>query len=266
MTNKIFKTIMILTICLGITLPSYAAISVSDGSAFMTKAEFMADVNNLSSRIAQLEIDFDKVLDTKINSYIEQKGFWQPTPQTFAVFGTTALNTMTNVKPFDVTDKTGSVKGVSILLKQDLITMMNDTGMCLMNLSYKANTTTDANMRWGYTGTKSDGDYYDSNLMLVVNFYETLTGSTTETLKASIVLGQNVGQMYSNDGVGTSYVNVIMLPKEEIVIPIMFFVNKDSKISWELVESYGFTGLSAAPDSKTNVSGVDIMIKDCVLY
>ena len=47
MLKKIFKTILVLSLCVGLTLPTNAAVSVSDGSAFVTKAEFAADLNNL---------------------------------------------------------------------------------------------------------------------------------------------------------------------------------------------------------------------------
>ena len=36
MISKIFKTILIFTIVVGISLPTNAAVSVSDGSAFVT--------------------------------------------------------------------------------------------------------------------------------------------------------------------------------------------------------------------------------------
>ena len=76
MIKRIFKTILILTICLGITLPTNAAVSVSDGSAFVTKAEFSADVNNLSNRMAQLENSLDAKIDSLVSSYLTRNGIW----------------------------------------------------------------------------------------------------------------------------------------------------------------------------------------------
>ena len=76
MIKRIFKSILILTICLGITLPTNAAVSVSDGSAFVTKAEFSADVNNLSNRMAQLENSLDAKIDSLVSSYLTRNGIW----------------------------------------------------------------------------------------------------------------------------------------------------------------------------------------------
>ena len=260
MFRKIFKTILILTICFGLTLPSNAAISVSDGSAFMTKTEFMADINNLSSRVAQLEITFDGTLDSKVSSYLEQKGFWKPKTQTFATDG----DRVTNQLPYNVTASTGATKDNVQLVRKTLVTSTSAAGMCLLNLSFKANTATTANMRWGYMGNKSGTYFADNNLMLVAHFYEKEQGATTETQKATLILGNSLGQIQSGDN--TTYVNIILLPKEEILMPTMFFVSKGSELIWALRESYAFTDLNGAPNRTGNLSGIDVYIRSCVVY
>ena len=84
MINKVFKTILILMICLGLTIPTNAAVSVSDGSAFVTKAEFAADLNNLSNRMAQLENSLDAKIDSLVSSYLTRNGIWNGAKQTLA--------------------------------------------------------------------------------------------------------------------------------------------------------------------------------------
>ena len=76
MLKKIFKTIFIISLCVGLTLPTNAAVSVSDGSAFVTKAEFAADLNNLSNRMAQLENSLDAKIDSLVSSYLTRNGIW----------------------------------------------------------------------------------------------------------------------------------------------------------------------------------------------
>ena len=76
MLKKIFKTIFIMSLCVGISLPTNAAVSVSDGSAFVTKAEFAADLNNLSNRMAQLENSLDAKIDSLVSSYLTRNGIW----------------------------------------------------------------------------------------------------------------------------------------------------------------------------------------------
>ena len=82
MLNRIFKTILVLSICVGISLPTNAAVSVSDGSAFVTKAEFAADLNNLSNRMAQLENSLDAKIDSLVSSYLTRNGIWNGAKQT----------------------------------------------------------------------------------------------------------------------------------------------------------------------------------------
>ena len=83
MLNRIFKTILVLSICVGISLPTNAAVSVSDGSAFVTKAEFAADLNNLSNRMAQLENSLDAKIDSLVSSYLTRNGIWNGARQDF---------------------------------------------------------------------------------------------------------------------------------------------------------------------------------------
>ena len=82
MLKKIFKTIFIMSLCVGISLPTNAAVSVSDGSAFVTKAEFAADLNNLSNRMAQLENSLDAKIDSLVSSYLTRNGIWNGAKQT----------------------------------------------------------------------------------------------------------------------------------------------------------------------------------------
>ena len=81
MSIKIFKKLVILILCMGLPLPTNAAVSVSDGSAFVTKAEFAADLNNLSNRMAQLENSLDAKIDSLVSSYLTRNGIWNGSNQ-----------------------------------------------------------------------------------------------------------------------------------------------------------------------------------------
>ena len=82
MLKKMLKTILVLSLCIGVVLPTNAAVSVSDGSAFVTKAEFAADLNNLSNRMAQLENSLDAKIDSLVSSYLTRNGIWNGGTQT----------------------------------------------------------------------------------------------------------------------------------------------------------------------------------------
>ena len=77
MLNRVFKTIFILSLCLGITLPSNAgSVDVSDGSAFVTKSELSYQLNNISKRMEQLENSLDSRIDEMVSSYLTRNGIW----------------------------------------------------------------------------------------------------------------------------------------------------------------------------------------------
>lgn len=82
MLKKIFKTIIIFSFILSTIIPTNAAVSVSDGSAFVTKAEFSADLNNLSNRMASLENSLDAKIDSLVSSYLTRNGIWNGAKQT----------------------------------------------------------------------------------------------------------------------------------------------------------------------------------------
>ena len=93
MLKKMFKTILVLSLCIGVVLPTNAAVSVSDGSAFVTKAEFAADLNNLSNRMAQLENSLDAKIDSLVSSYLTRNGIWNGAKQD--IKGTNGVLTLT---------------------------------------------------------------------------------------------------------------------------------------------------------------------------
>ena len=83
MINRVFKTIFILTLCLGITLPANAgSVNVSDGSAFITKSEMAYELNNLSQRMNDLENSLDSKIDKLVSSYLTRNGVWNGAKQT----------------------------------------------------------------------------------------------------------------------------------------------------------------------------------------
>ena len=81
---KILKFFISFSLILSVSLiNSLAAISVSDGSAFVTKAEFAADLNNLSNRMSSLENSLDAKIDSLVSSYLSRNGIWNGEKQTF---------------------------------------------------------------------------------------------------------------------------------------------------------------------------------------
>lgn len=76
------KKILAIFIIIMITIPSYARVSVSDGSAFISKNEFSRSLNNLSTRLSIMENNMDAKIDSLVSTYLSRNGIWSGEKQT----------------------------------------------------------------------------------------------------------------------------------------------------------------------------------------
>ena len=136
MVNRFVKKILCISICF-IQIASYASgISVSDGSAFITKSEMSYQLNNLSNRMSQLENSLDSKIDGLISSYLTRNGVWDGVKQT--LIKTTIVdywNTNTYPLSFDyrgILKTSALTQGVEYKLRSGswtLIDSCNKSGM-----------------------------------------------------------------------------------------------------------------------------------------
>ena len=80
------KKIVLIIIILSITMPSHSAVSVNDGSAFVTKAEFAANTNGLKERMSFVENSLDAKIDSLVSSYLSRNGIWNGESQKFLYY------------------------------------------------------------------------------------------------------------------------------------------------------------------------------------
>ena len=89
--KRISKICIVFLLIFAFNFYSFAAISVADGSSFVTKAEFSSDLNNLTNRISQMENSLDAKIDSLVSSYLSRNGIWNGAAQT--IKKNTAQNT-----------------------------------------------------------------------------------------------------------------------------------------------------------------------------
>ena len=73
---KLSKKIILFALIIVFPINSFAAVSVSDGSAFVSKSEFAASLNNISNRMSQIENTLDAKIDSLVSSYLSRNGIW----------------------------------------------------------------------------------------------------------------------------------------------------------------------------------------------
>ena len=229
MINKVFKTILVLTICLGLTIPTNAAVSVSDGSAFVTKAEFAADLNNLSNRMAQLENSLDAKIDSLVSSYLTRNGIWNGAKQDVSTF-------VQGIMPvaWQNTGTSAAIRfGNDELINTVIINELTKSGMLSGLVSYveDGSVHNDNNSRWGYLWPYQDSWPSDCGFNLTYEFYEEEASSSN--LRNVIMIGNCIGSVvYINSGTSSAgYANMtITLPSSYIQLPFTFFVSKGNKV------------------------------------
>ena len=78
---KLSKKIILFMLIIVFPIQSFAAVSVSDGSAFVSKSEFSASLNNMSNRISIIENTLDAKIDSLVSSYLSRNGIWNADKQ-----------------------------------------------------------------------------------------------------------------------------------------------------------------------------------------
>ena len=252
MYKKNIKSLLLIILCLSITIPTNAAISVSDGSAFVTKAEFSADLNNLSNRMAQLENSLDAKIDSLVSSYLTRNGIWNGSKQDMI----TTTYTIPTRGSFTVVSGTNDY---SVIGTNQQLFKANKSGMAYVNQSWVVASGYASN-RWRYGGLitmiSAGNGATDHKIFLTVYFRDI----TTNTLLVSWLLGSANGSPNSANEVDTKRVGLyIPVPGSQVYNSTIFFVNKD--------DTYGFNYqcglfLSAAHIDKTtyNFQDCDIVL------
>ena len=234
MLRKVFKTILVFTICFGITIPANAGnVSVSDGAAFITKSELSYELNNLSNRMTQLENSLDSRIDSLVSSYLTRNGVWNGDNQqllsnTFK-YGFGSDNTRFGSKYFniyngDFSQSSGTLFKIKVIGadgRNSLINKCSKSGMIFFNIKNGSFVNQDmralpisntncvvncANVRWIYSCYLS---------------YQVLNVSSSTWETKAISSSELIGF-----GIGCS-LQVPALP----IQTVSFFVNKDDEVS-----------------------------------
>ena len=250
MLKRIFRTILVLSLILGIAIPSNAAVSVSDGSAFVSKAEFSADLNNLSNRMAQLENSLDAKIDSLVSSYLTRNGIWNGAVQNVQnsyfvdcfgenITGSGATMIYSHQFPSNIT--AGS-NAYFINTTKLLVDGFTKTGLCLLTIDAKeigAGLATDGRSYTYYT-------YPNPNGSSSWNLYHLdRCALTFEVDDGNSANRREVGRIKTYQ---TSYETidsekVLAFKTVPGVSNIYFFVSKEEKLYWHYI--VGITVMSA---------------------
>ena len=217
---KFIKILISILIFISFEMNSIAAISVGDGSSFVTKAEFAADINRLSNEMSQIENSIDARIDTLVSSYLNKNGIWNGQEQTLLVSNLpsfTSPGTLQNQTVYDLDQhKTRIVKNLS---KSGLLvaTIKWSSAGNYPRIFYLGSTT---HVRTDNAHAKEFNIYFTEQ----PNTNTSMNRNNANYLKSKIQLGTSNYNVQS-DGM----ISEIVLPKTGVA-NAMFFVTKDNSI------------------------------------
>ena len=222
MLNRIFKTILVLSLCVGISLPTNAAVSVSDGSAFVTKAEFAADLNNLSNRMAQLENSLDAKIDSLVSSYLTRNGIWNGSKQQI-------LQSYYDLEQPSLTKlKANTAHDLKQIGSKKAIYISDKSGMAMTSYTYKSISSSVYKHSWGYISMSfGANDLYDNGMVLSNNIID-----QDDIIKSSIVLGSATGCI--NRTSNSTWNLLVAVPEGGSRLVHTYFVSKGDSIYFQL--------------------------------
>lgn len=247
MLNRIFKTIFILSLCIGISLPANAGnVSVSDGSAFITKSEMSYQLNNLSNRMTQLENSLDSKIDSLVSSYLTRNGIWNGAVQD--------ITNQASAEHSFIADWGSGNIGTKYLVvthfDEAIILNTTKSGLLFGSFSY-GNKHKGIPNNWYYGGYMSSavGWVWDQNCSIQLSFFEKDSGATTQStgnIKTVVRIADSLGIKNWYSG---SYTLIAVPMPNWNVIPFQFFVEKNKEIWWKWTDSvslYQSSGFATA--------------------
>ena len=227
---RILKKFILFILMIVFPISNFAAVSVSDGSSFVSKAEFNSSLNNMSNRIAIIENTLDSKIDSLVSSYLSRNGIWNGDKQKLE------STTYWNVGIKDITLSGGNYATSETLIDNKVINKISKSGLLVGFVYYtdgKRDQLNQNTSRWGYYLTYLGTNYFrsDSGIVLYLSMSEQI--SSAKTIKYSNVIASSFSQLYLNQGDVASTMGAVLgisLPATEIIYPISFFVSKDSSI------------------------------------
>ena len=255
---ELSKKFLLLILMILLPINSFAAVSVSDGSAFVSKSEFSSTINNISNRMSLIENTLDAKIDSLVSSYLSRNGIWNgdkqtlaQTSKTFSLMniigngssttvtayyhkkGETTFGTYTTVDVSSLNLTNGKISNIGYIINN-----VSKTGlMCLIGKYYSSGSPTD----FAFFRTQSN---YDADASLVMGFnYRIISSSNSATQTGGLASGEVDAATYQWG------VNILQNPAvyykgnatywhiPETRTISYFFINKGEKVR-AIVQSY----------------------------
>ena len=247
---KVLKSIIMSLVLLSYCASNYAAVSVSDGSAFVTKSEFSTDLNNLENRVSQIEKKKKKKIDGLVSSYLSRNGIWNGSKQDIKVGGyITSWNLKNNEKQFALQNPPNSFSStpeaifVDNIYGKSLFFKANKSGLCCISVStcagYNSSTglySTDNRRSFNYVANGTS--FFSTGSSKGFYLAWEIIDKNDDVLSAIQLASANL--TFSTDWSKSGFMAVY----ENFSTLVQFFVNKEDNIYNRIRLKYNLSGMA----------------------
>ena len=268
--ESLSKRIILFLLIIVFPINGFAAVSVSDGSAFVSKSEFSSTINNISNRVSTIENTLDAKIDSLVSSYLSRNGIWNGEKQTSNreyILDMCGRNINGATFTYNTYLPNMTSAGVEVVIVNKDFTLINScskTGLMLAVVEV-------FNEGRRYASTQSDkravmyitaADYANNSVITSTNEFSFNIGSVQ---KANIdAISWSVEPV--NDKIGVVW-NV-----KPGIFNLYFFVSKTDKIDFKYklgivpMSLSAFQHLSEKPFNLVGYPGIKIIFKEFSIY
>jgi hypothetical protein len=244
------KCLLILLIIISMNINCFAAISVSDGSSFVSKAEFSSDFSNISNRLSQVENSLEAKIDSLVSAYLNRNGIWNGSDQLSNLFKANNISFIFGLQGSRTsTDAMSIFKALTI--NDTLINSgatINKTG--LMIIAHKFQSSNTETYLWTKGGTGVANGNYKTNIYCAIRIKTNAANSQYIERAFLDGLAADCEAMHYTDSAGgektyqpdsttgterAGYGTVRLIYSSDWAAQDIMFVQKDTNLQYEII-------------------------------
>ena len=258
---KLSKRFLLLILIIIFPVSNFAAVSVSDGSAFVSKSEFSSTINNISNRMSIIENTLDAKIDSLVSSYLSRNGIWNGDKQTLT---NTTIDFPTPIALG--VDAYRSLGGTTASSKLVLF-KSTKSGLAFVNSWVYSTLGNSSEAWWGYNcGARIEGtrkNLYDDALSVYVEFANSTTVLATWSLHngGSTIEGINRTSSTAQDIV-PNFLLVYTIPASKLYTTTQFFVEKGTDYYWQFKADarHGFNASESRGQGRGRIGADSVIV------
>lgn len=225
---KLLKKILTVSLIFALSFPTFSAVSVSDGSSFVSKAEFDAYKTDTNIFMTNLENSLDSKIESLVTTYLSTNGIWNGATQ---VITEAKKTTTVSFSGIVFSTSTKRVNGISHYTQVATnVFTIDKSGLLFLNVSLSGTSDYNEIIIKGYNFSSGHIDDALTGVFML-GFYTSSIGAKDDfisTISASSGYSDHTGNIITTASLDRS----IWLPAPWGNHVLMGFVNKNDQVNF----------------------------------